>query len=117
MPRKRSTETGELPVDPDTERDRELRERRDRAYPPAPEPTEWAEQEGEGRQEVPPPSPPQPRLDELGDVLSLEEVAALVRTTPETVLKWHAAGDFPGRRIGRKFLVLKTAVVEWLAGG
>jgi excisionase family DNA binding protein len=57
-----------------------------------------------------------PSLTDFGDVMSAEEVAALVGVSTDTVLRWHAEGEIPGRRVGRKALFLKARIVAWLEG-
>jgi excisionase family DNA binding protein len=57
-----------------------------------------------------------PRLTDLPDVLSGEEVAQLVGVSTETVRRWHADGEIPGRAVGRKLFFLKSRVIAWLEG-
>src|SRR4051794_31903839 len=52
-----------------------------------------------------------PRLADLPDVMSGEEVAQLVGVSTETVRRWHAEGEIPGRAVGRKLFFLKSRVV------
>jgi excisionase family DNA binding protein len=57
---------------------------------------------------------PQP-LDD--PVLTLEDVAALLRLPIEAVAARAQAGELPGRRFGDQWRFARTAVIEWLASG
>ena len=48
------------------------------------------------------------------DVLTLEEVAALLRLPVEAVRARAEAGDLPGRRFGEEWRFARAAVLEWL---
>ena len=50
------------------------------------------------------------------DVLTLEEVAALLRLPVEAVRARAEAGDLPGRRFGEEWRFARAAVLEWLGG-
>ena len=50
-----------------------------------------------------------------GDVLNMEEVARLLRVGEQTVRRLAAAGDLPGRKIGRGWRFSRRAVLDWLA--
>ncbi len=49
-------------------------------------------------------------------VLTLEQAAALLRTSPNAVSRLAASGQIPGRRLGRHWRFSRTAVLDWLAG-
>jgi excisionase family DNA binding protein len=51
------------------------------------------------------------------DVLTLEEVAALLRVPAEDVRARALLGDLPGRRLGDEWRFARAAVLTWLAGG
>lgn len=51
------------------------------------------------------------------DVLTLEEVAALLKLQPETVRSRAEDGDLPGRRFGKEWRFARVAVLAWLADG
>jgi excisionase family DNA binding protein len=51
------------------------------------------------------------------DVLTLEEVAALLKLPIDVVQTRVEAGDLPGRRFGKDWRFAKTAVLAWLAIG
>jgi excisionase family DNA binding protein len=51
------------------------------------------------------------------DVLTLEEVAALLRVPAEDVRARALQGDLPGRRLGDQWRFARAAVLTWLAGG
>jgi excisionase family DNA binding protein len=48
------------------------------------------------------------------DVLTLEEAAAYLRTSPEEVLRLVREQGLPGRRVGEDYRFLKAAVQDWL---
>ncbi len=51
-------------------------------------------------------------------VLTVDELAALLRVNRKTVYDALARGDIPGaRRIGATYRILRDAVLEWLASG
>jgi excisionase family DNA binding protein len=50
----------------------------------------------------------------LADVLTLEEVAAYLRLSPEVVEAQAHAGNIPGRQIADTWRFLRSAVDEWL---
>jgi excisionase family DNA binding protein len=49
-----------------------------------------------------------------GEVLTLEEAAQFLRLPKETVRRYAAQGQVPGRRVGRYWRFLKAALEEWL---
>lgn len=51
------------------------------------------------------------------DVLTLEEVAALLRVPAGDVRARALQGDLPGRRLGDEWRFARAAVLTWLAGG
>jgi excisionase family DNA binding protein len=51
------------------------------------------------------------------DVLTLEEVARLLRVPADEVRARAAQGDLPGRRFGDEWRFVRAAVLAWLAGG
>jgi excisionase family DNA binding protein len=51
------------------------------------------------------------------DVLTLDEVAELLRLPAETVERSARAGDLPGRLIGEQWRFVRSAVLEWLSTG
>lgn len=50
------------------------------------------------------------------EVLSVEEVADLLRIGRNTVYEAANRGDIPHRRIGRRLIFSRVAVMEWLHG-
>jgi len=51
-------------------------------------------------------------------VLTVDELAALLRVNRKTVYDALARGEIPGaRRIGATYRILREAVLEWLAEG
>ena len=65
-----------------------------------------------GRVEVS--STPETRDDE---VLTLDEVALLLKLSPDAVRARAEAGDLPARRFGQDWRVSRLAVLTWLADG
>ena len=55
--------------------------------------------------------------EEGDDVLTLDEVAALLRLPVEAVRARAEAGELPGRRFGDEWRFARSAVLAWLAGG
>lgn len=50
------------------------------------------------------------------EVLTLDEVAGLLRVPPAEVQARAAAGDLPARRLGDEWRFLRSAVLAWLGG-
>jgi excisionase family DNA binding protein len=50
------------------------------------------------------------------EVLNVEQVAELLGLARNTVYDYAGRGEIPCRRIGRRLLFSRTAVLEWLAG-
>ena len=57
---------------------------------------------------------PQARTD---DVLTLEEVAALLKVPADVVRGRAEKGELPGRRFGDAWRFARTAVLAWLGDG
>src|SRR5713226_8477307 len=57
---------------------------------------------------------PETRIDE---VLTLEETAALLKVSADTVRSRAEEGDLPGRRFGKEWRFARIAVLAWLAHG
>lgn len=52
------------------------------------------------------------------EVLTVDELAALLRLNRKTIYEALARGEIPGtRRIGRSYRVSRRAVLEWLSDG
>lgn len=51
-----------------------------------------------------------------GEVLTLEDAAALLRAGPGDVLALIEAGELPARRLGQDWRLSRTAVLAWLRG-
>lgn len=54
-------------------------------------------------------------MDRMDDVLTVEEVAELLRVKPVTVMRWQTKRGLPAARIGKTTRYRKAAVLEWLA--
>ena len=68
---------------------------------------------------MPPPSRPltRPAVPAAGrwpDVLDVHLTAQLLTVSADTVYDLLQRGDLPGRKVGRKWLTTKTAVLKWL---
>ena len=68
---------------------------------------------------LPPPSRPssRPTAHAAGrwpDVLDVHLTAQLLTVSADTVYDLLQRGDLPGRKVGRKWLTTKTAVLQWL---
>jgi excisionase family DNA binding protein len=58
------------------------------------------------------------RSDDLSEaVLTLDEVAQLLRLPVESVESLARDGELPGRRIGEEWRFARAAVLRWLAAG
>ena len=57
-------------------------------------------------------------LDRLPELLTTREVAARLRVSPETILRWHRSGALPGgRRLSTTVLRFDAAALdEWIRG-
>ena len=52
----------------------------------------------------------------MPEMLTLREVAQLLRKHPETIRRWHRQGRFPaGAKIGKGWLFRRDEVEKWLA--
>jgi len=61
--------------------------------------------------------PKETTLDRLPPLLTVDELAAILRVNRDTAYKAVAAGEVPGaRRIGRTIRICRDAVVRWLRG-
>jgi excisionase family DNA binding protein len=64
---------------------------------------------------LPPPSRPLTRpAGRWPDVLDVHLTAQLLTVSADTVYALLQRGDLPGRKVGRKWLTTKTAVLKWL---
>ena len=56
-----------------------------------------------------------PRLNSLPSFLTVDETADLLRTTRKAVYAMAERGQLPGvTRIGRRILIQRDALVDWL---
>jgi len=53
----------------------------------------------------------------LPDILVAEELSSILRMTPAGVRAALRAGRIPGRRVGRRWLVSRTALLAHIAAG
>jgi excisionase family DNA binding protein len=52
----------------------------------------------------------------LAEVLNVDEVAELLRIGRNSVYDAANRGEIPHRRVGRRLIFSRSAVMEWLAG-
>jgi excisionase family DNA binding protein len=50
----------------------------------------------------------------LEPVLSVAEVATFLHVNPKTLYEAVRAGDVPARRVGRRVVILRDALLDWL---
>jgi len=55
--------------------------------------------------------------DVVDEVLTLEEIARLLKVPPDAVRSRAEEGELPGRRFGKEWRFARTAVLAWLADG
>jgi excisionase family DNA binding protein len=48
------------------------------------------------------------------DILTLEEVAAYLRLTPQTIYKWAQEKRIPGAKLGKEWRFRKSIIDRWL---
>src|SRR5271165_3166323 len=48
------------------------------------------------------------------DVLDVQGAAALLTVSTDTVYDLFAKGELPGRKVGRKWITTKAAVLRWI---
>jgi excisionase family DNA binding protein len=53
----------------------------------------------------------------VDEVLTLEEIASLLKVPPDAVRRRAEEGELPGRRFGKEWRFARTAVLAWLADG
>ena len=58
--------------------------------------------------------PTAPTAGRWPDVLDVHLTAQLLTVSADTVYELLQRGDLPGRKVGRKWLTTKTAVLKWL---
>ena len=59
--------------------------------------------------------PDEPTPPPTASVLTVDELATLLRVNRKTVYDAISRGEMPGaRRIGGRYRILRTAVLEWL---
>jgi excisionase family DNA binding protein len=50
------------------------------------------------------------------EILDVHKVAALLTVSTDTVYELLKSGQLPGRKVGRKWMTTKGAVMRWLEG-
>jgi excisionase family DNA binding protein len=57
---------------------------------------------------------PHPTPARLPDVLDVHGTATLLTVSTDTVYDLFASGELPGRKVGRKWITTKAAVLRWI---
>ncbi len=57
---------------------------------------------------------PRPAPLRLPEVLDVQMAAALLMVSRDTVYDLFATGELPGRKVGRKWITTKAAVLRWI---
>lgn len=52
----------------------------------------------------------------LPDICQVEDLASHLRQSPSSIRAMLRKGQLPGRRVGRRWLVSRAALLAWLAG-
>jgi excisionase family DNA binding protein len=60
---------------------------------------------------------PAPLLVKNGNILDVDEAAALLKASKKTVYNWVQANTIPHARLGRKLLFHRQRLVQWIADG
>jgi excisionase family DNA binding protein len=50
------------------------------------------------------------------DILDVHKTAALLTVSTDTVYDLFNSGDLPGRKVGRKWLTTRAALMRWIEG-
>ena len=50
------------------------------------------------------------------DILDVEKAAALLTVSTDTVYDLFKSGELPGRKVGRKWITTRGAVMRWIEG-
>jgi len=61
------------------------------------------------------PEPPRPPPPPLAEVLNADEVARLLRVDRKTVYDAAGRGHMPHRRLGKRLVFSRAALLDWLA--
>ncbi|MCB9556627.1 MAG: helix-turn-helix domain-containing protein [Deltaproteobacteria bacterium] len=56
------------------------------------------------------------RSESVSDVLTVKEAAAFLRCDPKTIYEAIAKRQFPGRRVGKRIVIYRAALLAWLHG-
>lgn len=56
-------------------------------------------------------------LEVVGDVLTADDAAQLLRVSAKTVKRMAGEGRLPAQRVGRAWRFSRVAVLQWLAEG
>jgi excisionase family DNA binding protein len=50
------------------------------------------------------------------DILDVHKAAALLTVSPDTVYDLFKSGELPGRKVGRKWITTRGALMRWIEG-
>jgi excisionase family DNA binding protein len=64
---------------------------------------------------VRPPPPRHPNTRRSADVLTADDVAEILRVDRKTVYEFAGRGEIPCRRLGRRILFYRPALMAWLS--
>lgn len=59
-------------------------------------------------------SKPRPAQPKSREILDVRTTAALLTVSKDTVYDQFASGELPGRKVGRKWITTKVAVLRWI---
>jgi excisionase family DNA binding protein len=51
-----------------------------------------------------------------GDILNVQKAAALLTVSADTVYDLFKSGELPGRKVGRKWITTRAALMRWIEG-
>jgi excisionase family DNA binding protein len=60
---------------------------------------------------------PAPLLVKNGNILDVDEAAALLKASKKTGYNWVQANTIPHARLGRELLFHRQSLVQWIADG
>jgi excisionase family DNA binding protein len=63
---------------------------------------------------VTPPDAPRPAPSPAGDILTIEEVAAYLRLTPQTIYKWAQEKRIPAVKLGKEWRFRRSILDRWI---
>jgi excisionase family DNA binding protein len=55
-------------------------------------------------------------FSDLPRVMTTEEVAELLRTSPSVISRMANSGDLPARKVGKRWLYMRDEIIRYLTG-